>query len=283
VRWMLAVPAFALSCGGGMDEPPVCPTGDCTLPGRTIVKYTFNHHPEMMFEGDTCLDLGAVNVRAEVTGIDDPAFHDAKELPCGQGQVSFLGLPVGNYTIAITPLDGAGLAIVKAPVTAQAVAGVPGADTEVTINVPFDAWTGSYAGTFLFRLSWGGASCDDAAPPIKHQVLTLTAGGTVVTTATTDKGQKLDGSDPQPCRALSEAFAQFAPEMPQTQPGLPFGPATLHVIGTDASGEVRFDHEFDTFVGAAKNNPTIVFDVPAPPPPDAGVDAPPADAAIDAM
>ena len=54
MRWMIAVPAFALSCGGGMDEPPVCPTGDCTLPGRTIVLYESPHRAAR-----TLADLGA--------------------------------------------------------------------------------------------------------------------------------------------------------------------------------------------------------------------------------
>jgi hypothetical protein len=115
-------------------------------------------------------------------------------------------------------------------------------------------------------------SCDEAAPPIKMQVLMLRAADGQVVNASTDTGQRLDGSDPWPCRPLTEQFAQFAE-------ALPFGPASLHVVGTDATGDVRFDHEFDTFIGAAKNNPTITFDVPSP---DAGIDAA-VDASIDSM
>lgn len=268
----IAIIGMQLSCGGGMDEPPLCPTGDCTLPGRTVVKYLFDHYPERLFPNDTCLDLGAVTVRAEATGIDDPSQFDTKDVPCGQGQVSFLGLAPGSYSVAITPLDGAGNSIVKAPVAGQALAGSPGADTEVTLNVPYDAWVGTYTGTFLFRLAWAGMSCDEAAPPIKMQVLMLRAADGQVVNASTDTGQRLDGSDPWPCRPLTEQFAQFAE-------ALPFGPASLHVVGTDATGDVRFDHEFDTFIGAAKNNPTITFDVPSP---DAGIDAA-VDASIDSM
>jgi hypothetical protein len=66
--------------------------------------------------------------------------------------------------VAITPLDGAGNPIVKAPVVGEALAGSPGADTEVTLHVPYDAWVGTYTGTFLFRLAWAGMSCDEAAP-----------------------------------------------------------------------------------------------------------------------
>ena len=51
------------------------------------------------------------------------------------------------------------------------------------------------------------------------------------------------------------------------------------VIGKDNGGNVRFDRQFDTFVGVAKNNPTITFDLA---PSDAGVDAAPLDAPPDA-
>ncbi|HEU0034568.1 MAG TPA: hypothetical protein VFQ53_28285 [Kofleriaceae bacterium] len=259
-----------LSCGGSEEEPPVCPTGDCNLPGVTVVKYRFDHYPEWLFESDTCLDLGVVTVHADATGIDDTTQVMAKDVACGQGQVSFVGLAPGNYSVALTPLDGAGNPIVKAPLVGQTTAGAANETTEITIDVPYESWTATYTGTFLFRLAWAGLSCDEAAPPVRMQQLTLEAGGQVVTTMT-DTGQKLDGSDPRPCRPLTEQFAQYAE-------ALPFGPARLRVVGYDATGAVKYDHQFETFVGAAKNNPTIMFDVPAPPPPDAGVDA-----GIDAM
>ena len=256
-----------LSCGGGPTE--MCAMGNCELPGRTIVKWIFDSYPELLFASDTCLDMGAFTLRAEIVGIDDPEQFDAKDVQCGQGQVSFLGLAPGNYNASITPLDFDGNPIVKAPAIAQVLAGSPGADTDVTINVPYEAWTRTYTGTFLFRLSWAGMSCEIATPPVATQTLTLEAGGQVVA-ALTDSGQKLDGTDPKPCRLLTEQFAQFSES-------LPFGPATLVVVGKDTGGAVRFQHQFETFVGATKNNPTITFDVPGP---DAGIDAP-TDAGID--
>ncbi len=259
----------AWSCGS--EELPPCPTGSCELPGRTVVMWLFNNYPERLFPNDTCLDMGASTVRAELTGIDDPAQLATKDVQCGQGQVSFLDLAPGMYSVAITPLDSAGTPIVKAPIVTQVAAGVTGADTTVTINVPYEAWTGTYTGTFLFRLAWAGLSCELTSPPVAKQQLKLTAGGQVVT-ALTDTGQKLDGTDAVACRALSEQFAQFAE-------GLPFGPATFVVTGKAQNNEVLYEHEFETFVGATKNNPTITFDVPGP---DAGVDAPTAaDAPID--
>jgi hypothetical protein len=76
-------------------------------------------------------------------------------------------------------------------------------------------------------------------------------------------GQKLDGTDPEPCRALTEEF-------PQTAKELPFGPATLVVEGKDPGGNMKYTKSFDVFVGAGLSNPTLTFDVPAPPV-DAGV------------
>jgi hypothetical protein len=272
---LLALQAW--SCGGN-DPLDVCPTGDCTLPGRTVVTWIFNHHPEWLFPNDTCSDLDIVKMHVEVVSLDDPAEVTVHEAACNQGQVTFFGLPPGHYHVALTPLDASFSSLVKEPIVVEVPAGSPGADTSTTVNIPWDAWTRSYTGTFLFRLAWGGLSCDETSPRVAMQRLRLVAGGAEVT-ARTDTGQRLDGQDRQPCRALSESFAQFAPQNPQQEKGLPFGPATFHVIGEDDEGNVAYDHTFETFVGAARNNPTILFDVPAPEPPDGGV---PDDAPIDA-
>lgn len=258
-----ALLAGQLSCGD--DGPPVCPTGDCNLPGSTIVKWQFNHYPEYMFDSDSCSDLAAINVRVEITHAEDPSVVDMQEKGCGEGQLTFIDLPPGMYNVAVTPLDIDGNPLVTAPVTGQGLAGSSGASSEIVVRVPHTAWSGSYTGQFLFRLSWGGMTCDLATPAVVKQVLTLTAGGQVVTQVT-DTGQKLDGTDSQNCRALTEQFPQFVQ-------GLPFGPATLHVVGTSQNmNDVLFDKQFDTFVGIGMFNPTLTFDVP---PPDAGVDAPP--------
>lgn len=265
-----ALLAAQLSCGG--DDPPLCPTGNCTLPGSTVVKWKFNSYPEWLFESDACSDVGAVTVRVEVTSVDDPNLFDMAEKGCGEGQLTFLDLPVGMYNVAVTPIDIDGAPLVKAAVAGQGLAGSAGAPSEVVINVPHTAWSRTYTGQFLFRLKWGGMSCEATVPPVTRQILTLTAGGQVVTTARTDTNQKVDGTDPAPCRLLSEQFPQYVQ-------ALPFGPATLLVIGTENNGNVLYEQQFDTFIGAGMFNPTITFDVPA----DAGVDAIPPDAAIDAM
>jgi hypothetical protein len=268
----------ALSCG---SELPPCQNNDCTLPGRTTVQWTLDSYPEWLFQGDSCLDMGAIKMRIDLVGIDDPTVMRSSNDPtaalptmdpdCSDSQYVFLGLPAGNYTVSLTPLDGDGNSLVSAPITTTVAGGQSGADTEATVNVPYTAWIQTYTGTFLFRLSWAGMSCATATPPVATQTLTLSTGGHPVG-ALTDTGQRLDGSDPEPCRALEEQFSQFVQN-------LPFGPATLFVVGKDAAGAVRFQHQFDTFVGATKFNPTITFDVP---PPDAAVDAP-VDAAVDTL
>jgi hypothetical protein len=264
--WMAV--ATTLSCGGGGSTDDPCPTGDCTLPGSTIVKFMFDHYPEWLFPNDTCIDMGAARVQVDVSLPGDPASLVREEAECGNGQVTFVGLPQGTYDVALVPVDAAGAPIVKAALPGTVTAGTPGAPSETTIFVPWDAWTGTYTGTFLFRLSWAGMSC--GAAQVATQTLKLVAGGHVVAKVT-DKDQRVDGTDPQACRELSEPFAQFVRE-------LPFGPATLEVTGKDGAGDTRYHHEFATFIGADMNNPTIVFDVEAvagTPPGDAGVaDAP---------
>lgn len=248
--------AVLAACGGG--DPPICPTGDCSIDGRTIVRWNMNSYPELLFTGDTCQDLGIETMHVEIQGVDDPTFLDAKDVDCNQKQVAFLGLPLGNYSVSLLPLDGGGNSLAKNAINADAIAGATDDESMITVNFPYDNWVNTYTGTLLFRLSWGGGlSCATATPAVTTQTLTLVAGGQVMTLST-DAGQKLDGSDPKPCRALDEQFAQFAE-------GLPFGPATFTVSGEDATNAVVFEKVFDTFIGAAKNNPTITYDVEAVP------------------
>lgn len=260
--------AIELSCGGG--KPPECPTGNCTLPGRTIVKWTFDHYPDWSFESDTCIDMGASMVHVDVVDAADPSITASLDANCSDAQGTFSDLAPGTYNVAITPVDADGNALVSAPAAGQVIAADPGAIADTTVNVPYTAWSRAYTGTLLFRLSWAGLSCETANPHVAVQQLKLVANGHVVH-AMTDDGQETDGMDDKPCRPLSEQFAQFVQQ-------LPFGPITLEVVGKDSGSSVRFSHQFDTFVGAGSNNPTMTFDVPGP---DAAIDAPAVDAAGD--
>jgi len=237
----------------GSETPPVCPTGSCELPGSTVVKWHFNNYPAWMFDSDACSDLSVFQVKVDVVGIDDPTQVATMTKGCGEGQLTFLDLAPGTYGVDVTPLDINGDAAVGAPTHGEVLAGSSGANTEVTIGVPYTAWLGPYTGTFLFRLTWGGMGCSAAA--VTTQVLTLTAGGTVVT-AVTDTNQKVDGTDPKGCRDVAEMFPQFVE-------GVPFGPATLEVTGQNGGGMPIFHGTFSTFIGAGKFNPTLTFDAAA--------------------
>ncbi len=259
----LVLVSATLSCGD--DGPPVCPTGDCTLPGSTVVKWKFNHFPMVGFDSDACSELNVVTVRVEAN-LADGTPVDMMEKSCGEGQLTFLGLGQGAYKFVVTPLDIDGNSLVTAPVTAMGTAAAPGTSLDVAVDVNYPAWARPYTGQLLFRLKWGGVSCAMATPtPVATQLVTLTAGGTVRTESTSIDNvvfQKLDGTDPKPCRAFTDAF-------PQNVMGIPFGPATILVVGKDAGDVVVFSHTFDTFIGAGVFNPTLTYDVPV----DAAVDA----------
>lgn len=75
---VLALLASTASCGD--DGPPLCPTGDCTLPGNTVVKFKFNNYPELGFDSDTCSELSVAKVRVEVINADDPNAYDMLEV-----------------------------------------------------------------------------------------------------------------------------------------------------------------------------------------------------------
>ena len=247
------------ACGGGAG--PECPTGSCTLPASTVVKWMFDHYPERQFQNDSCTDLGVSQVEVDLT--DAKGKVTTQKVSCDYAQVTFVGLVAGDYTITMTPLDAGGASLINAPISGMVTASDQAVET--TMYVPWDAWTQPYTGTFLFRVSWGGQSCAAAMPAVQKQALELMIGGNVVA-AMTDSGEKLDGMDWVPCRALTDEF-------PQSVTMLPFGPATLVVEGKDAMDNMKFTHSFDVFVGAGISNPTVTYDVPAPAI-DAGVDAP---------
>jgi hypothetical protein len=234
----------------GTDDP--CDEIDCELKGRTVIKWTFNAYPERGFPMDSCVDFGVNKV--EVNVVDSTGFATTLREDCGVAQATFSGLAFGDYDVYLNPLDAAGAPILAAPIAGRVTAGTVQQPTDVTVNVPWDAWPGAHTGTFLFRISWGGLSCESVIPEIKNQVLTLTVNG-VVQDVVTDDGQMLNGADKKPCKMLSANF-------PQSALGVPFGPATLLIEGYDATDMMKFSKQFDTFVGAGITNPTLTFDVP---------------------
>ncbi|MGE0548055.1 MAG: hypothetical protein AB7O24_22355 [Kofleriaceae bacterium] len=242
-------------CGAEGGDP--CPTGDCDVKGVTTVGWQFNHYPEWGFDSDVCNDVGAETVRVVATNVDNPDVTATDMVDCSRYQVAFLGLPPGTYDMVVTPFAADGTELLATPVNALVAAGAPDTPTNVIAYVPYTAWARPYTGTFLFKIAWAGASCDVAQPVVQTQVLTMTMGGQAVTPLT-DMGQKLDGTDPKPCRPLNAV--QFVTS-------LPMGPATFAVVGKDTADTIVFAHTFETFVGASIFNPTMMFDVPAPPPP----------------
>jgi hypothetical protein len=248
-----------IACGS--DGHDVCPNG-CDLPGNTIVKWQFDSYPAVNFDSDTCTEVGATMVHVEMTGIDDPSVVQSLDKQCAEGQATFSGLPVQNYTVAVTPLDVDGASLVNNPATSMVAAAGENAVVTVSVNVQYELWTTAYTGQFLYALKWNGQKCSTATPPILKQRVKLTINGALSSAMTSD-GEKLDGSVEFPCYEATQ---------PQSAMNLPFGKATFEVTGySDGAATVEaFKKTFDTFVGAGTFNPTLTFDVPPDAmPPDA--------------
>ena len=244
---------LAVACGGDDSQCANPSLPHCGLTGHTVVKWQFDHYPEWLFPFDSCVDFMVNKVHVDAKGPDGTVTSISDD--CGAGQVTFDGLTEGaDYTMYVAPTDFSGGDLISFPASGTITAGSFGADTMTTINVPWTAWIGTFTGTFLFRLTWGGVTCAAAPMPVIKQVLTLTVNGVPVT-AMTDTGHHMDGVDSEPCRAFDENFPQSALQVP-------FGPAQLKVEGRDASDAVLYTHTFDTFVGAGITNPTITYDVP---------------------
>jgi hypothetical protein len=240
--------AQLLACGGG---PAKCANASCSVPGTTVVKWEFDNEPTLMFPDDSCGDLGAVTVHVVATNPDDGSDGSAQDTPCDNGQATFVGLDPGTYTMAVTPEDSSGAPLIGSAATAMIEAAPDNGNESITVEVPYTSWINAYTGTFLFRLTWGGQSCP---APVTTQLLTMTTSDGKLVTALDDGNHKLDGTDPEPCRASTDQFPEFVD-------GLPFGPATLAVVGEDGSGSAVFASTFETFVGAGKSNPTLTFDL----------------------
>ncbi|HSD90045.1 MAG TPA: hypothetical protein VLB44_21085 [Kofleriaceae bacterium] len=215
------------------------------------MKWTFDHYPDRNFPMDSCVDFGVSKVAVDV--VDSAGGVQSLQDDCGTAQVTFWGLAPGDYTVYVTPLDINGNGLVGTPAAGTVTVGQPGDNHETSVNVTWDQWVGSFTGTFLFRISWGGMSCD-ALPDIKSQTVTLTVNG-IVQNIVTDDGQMMNGSDKKPCKKLTDEF-------PQSALGASFGMATLLVEGYDATDNMKYSKQFDTFVGAGITNPTLTFDVP---------------------
>jgi cysteine-rich repeat protein len=248
---------------GNADDTDACRSCQGYIAPRTTITWDFNNYPERGFSGDACNETGVASVQVEISGpVTKTVAND-----CPKRQVVFLDLPPGQYRVAMIPLDANGASKVNAPVLTQVTAGAT--NTQIDVNVPFESWATAYTGLFLYRLSWGSQTCSTATPPVVTQTLTFTP-RLQVGTSFNDLGQKLDGTDDKPCRELTA-------DVPQNIADVPFGPATMDVVGKDAMGVVQFHKTFDTFVGVGQVNPTLVFDVPTPDaamPVDAATDAP---------
>ena len=247
--------ALSFTCGGD---------GNGHVPVDTTVTWVFDSYPALgITEGDSCLDLGIDKVEIDLTG-PEPATMTGS---CTDRQVVFLDLVPGTYAAVATPLDVNGTSLVKAPVAFTVDVGSTNGMTQV--NVPYTAWTTAYTGSFYFKIAWGGNGCATAMPPVIEQTVTLSENGTP-TALKSDDGTKLDGTQAEPCRDGSKATTLVAQ--------MPFGPATIQIIGKDSGGLVQYKQQFDTFVGAGITNPTMVYDVAGPPDaplPDAMPDATP--------
>jgi len=242
---------LGLSCGTDGPAP---------ITARTTIVWLFDSYPSLgIAEGDNCSDLGIATVEVDAVG----PTNTMMSAQCSDRQVVFMGLDPGDYTMSVNPMSAAGDSLVKAPVPIHVTA--TETDTSATINIPYDAWTTAYKGSFYFKITWGGMDCATAMPVVTTQIVTLSEGGAPLTLKN-DTGHKVDGSDPEPCRGGTQAV-EFVAQAP-------FGPAKIQVDGKDATNVIRYTKVYDTFVGAGLSNPTIGFDVPGPP------DAPLPDAAM---
>jgi len=224
---------------------------------NATVKWWFNRNDDLGFEGDACVDLDVARVEVELEYFPQPSVAYVSSDECAFRQVTFVGVPAGGYAIRVRPLDADGDLLITSEV--QVGTAFSEQQSIQDIDIGYERWTRSYAGSFFFRVGWGDASadCTTAAPPVAQQQLLLEQGG-VALMQMTSNGDALDGSLPSPCRPLTDELPQFAADVP-------WGPAQLTISGLDGEGIEVYRSSFDTFVGAGLSNPELLFDVVAAP------------------
>lgn len=248
-------------CGNGVVEPgEPCDDGDsddadlctsaCSIAGEptaAVVRWSFNREAVPGFEGDACTDLGAARVAVELVHAGDPSVRYRAFEDCALRQVTFLTVPSGSYAVELRVLDGVGADLTRAPITALA-------EHEVTdVNIAPDDWARDYDGSFFFRVRWNGMDCGDADPPVAQQRLRLERAGVAIADTTT-AGDAFDGSESSPCRP-------YADLSPQSALGVPWGHATITIVGYDNRGAELYRGTRATFIGAGPTNPELLFDV----------------------
>lgn len=256
---------FSFACGG--DSEPFCGDGnvdpgeqcdtdtefcvDCqvVLPPQTTIEWSFNKNAVPEFNTDGCIDMGVVMVEVSVEGTTTETMAES----CSFRQVVFSDLVPGQYVAVVRPLNSDGELVTSAPI--QQAFEATAESQLVQVNVPPEAWPGDYTGSYFFELLWNGTDCESASPMVSEQRVSMTQGGNPVTFLDSE-GNSLDG----PCTGDTQSAVL-----------VPFGYATLSVQGVDGNGDVQYDEQFETFVGAGIANGVYVFDLVTPMMPDAGV------------
>ncbi|MCP4443762.1 MAG: hypothetical protein GY811_00255 [Myxococcales bacterium] len=240
---------------GNSDDTDVClSTCKARQLSQLTITWQFNKDGADGFTSDSCIDMGASTVEVELLGGPEPLMLSGR---CSFYQAVFVDIPAEDYQLWVKVLDSEGRMLTSS-IVEQALPFDGGIDS-VEVVIPHDAWSGTHDGTFNFRLAWAGGDCTVANPAVAEQRLTLVAGGQTFTGTTTD-GATLDGSSASSCVSLDDEF-------PQKALTVPFGPATFMVEGLSSEGATVYESVYETFVGAGLNNPELVFDVEAVPPP----------------
>lgn len=261
MKKLLLLTALA-ACGGDDGGMQMCGADHCGLKGHTVVKWTFDKYPEWQFTGDGCGDFQAGKVRVDMQSNTDPTLVTVQTEDCGAAQITFDGLTeTDTFTAFVDVQDFVGNSLLTGPVTTSPVMpGVYQADQTVTVNVPYTQWSGTYTGTFLFYLTFGGMPCSAATPtPVAYQtVQLLDMMGNPITATAMPNNEVLDGTTRVAC------FDKASQQFPMSVTNLPFGPVQIVVSGyADTSSPAIYSAAIPTFIGAGITNDTITYDIPA--------------------
>jgi hypothetical protein len=240
----------------GGPAPPSTPT-----PNSLTVDVGINRNIVPGYPGDAC---GSVTRYLVIDGVgEDGVMLEHHELDCGREGYNgwtYYNLAAGRYNIAVQLFDedatGARVAVTDPRTASGSVR--TGQGTTVAIDFTYRDFAVEHTGNLKWQVTWAGATCGAAQPPVTAQRLLLVddRDGVIDYDSRGPGGfTPTDGSGPGPCNTYGASDSELVQEVR-------WGVYTVTIEGLDAAGQVAYCTRAQIFASRGEG---IIFHLVAPP------------------
>ena len=243
---IFSVPAFLSSC----DEGGQASCNNANFVATAInVKWYLNEkydNGQWISSYDTCLDVSsdATKVTKTLVSITGPdGFEHEEIVSCTAMELTIYDdkcnrFPSGNYQATITFLNTDEVPL-SDPVSTSGSVIQNTQNNSMEAVIPLDKFHHELTGTYMFDLTFDGATCVDSSPLVDHLSIGFSLNDTLLT----------DFSYDGVCQNENNVS------------GLPTGDLVMDVTAYDASNVAIYCKTTDIKVGAGLSNPVINWDI----------------------